>query len=131
MDKNTAATALFQSREEIKAAEGRQEIAVLEAREAGLSWSEIGSCLLMTKQAAQQRFGRLIETEPSRRTAVSRKADDYIITGLLERNKLRESADAMFKTSKTSMETAAVTDIVFHEPTHQLVKDLFSESTDR
>jgi hypothetical protein len=37
--------------------------AVRHARRANWSWSQIGECLGFTKQAAQQRFGLLIEVE--------------------------------------------------------------------
>jgi len=38
--------------------------AVRQARSRGFSWTQIGTTLGVTRQAAQQRFGALVESEP-------------------------------------------------------------------
>ena len=43
------------------ASRGRILLAVLEARRAGLSWTEIGDKLSMTRQAAHQQFADYVE----------------------------------------------------------------------
>lgn len=93
-EQNEALEALTSSVREIMAAEGRQHIAVTNARRAGLPWEMIGSALGTSRQAAQQRFGRMAEraiedhADPGNEDhARYWRVDGYIIEELVRRHR--------------------------------------------
>lgn len=68
MNTNTETTALsllIDAATELRTAQLQVEAYVYAARTSGASWSQIGGILGITKQAAQQKYGKIISTTPA------------------------------------------------------------------
>jgi hypothetical protein len=62
-----AAAKLDRARQKVAVADADLRAAVTQARRAGASWSDVGEVLGVTRQSAQQRFGRVtvpLDQEP-------------------------------------------------------------------